>query len=220
LIHFVFFPLIFLLYGISRVRFPSIFLLSGICRGRFTLIFLRSRKSRVCFASIFKNFGISKVRFASILKKMPRSKLRFALFQISLTLLNSTTQILASRALSLYCECLVNVTPARFIPETKPEGQQLSFTCTGIPQPPALQLTKIWLGGALQIPEGWRKREYLLYNLAPFQLSNQNSSHRSDCAFGFTRSDKYAMKKFGINGQWGNKLFLIVIHRFSLVKER
>jgi hypothetical protein len=26
------------------------------------------------------------------------------------------------------------------------------------------------------------------------------------------------MKKFGINGQWWNKLFLIVIHRFSLVK--
>jgi hypothetical protein len=26
------------------------------------------------------------------------------------------------------------------------------------------------------------------------------------------------MKKFGINGQLRNKLFLIVIHRFSLVK--
>ncbi len=26
------------------------------------------------------------------------------------------------------------------------------------------------------------------------------------------------MKKFGINGQWWNKLFLIVIYRFSLVK--
>jgi hypothetical protein len=26
------------------------------------------------------------------------------------------------------------------------------------------------------------------------------------------------MKKFGINGQWRNKLFLIVIHHFSLVK--
>jgi hypothetical protein len=32
-----------------------------------------------------------------------------------------------------------------------------------------------------------------------------------------TRIDE-AMKKFGINGQWRNKLFLIVIHRFSLVK--
>jgi hypothetical protein len=33
-----------------------------------------------------------------------------------------------------------------------------------------------------------------------------------------TRLDKCAMKKFGINGQLRNKLFLIVIHRFSLVK--
>jgi hypothetical protein len=33
-----------------------------------------------------------------------------------------------------------------------------------------------------------------------------------------TRLDKYAMKKFCINGQLRNKLFLIVIHRFSLVK--
>jgi hypothetical protein len=33
-----------------------------------------------------------------------------------------------------------------------------------------------------------------------------------------TRIDKWAMKKIGINGQFRNKLFLIVIHRFSLVK--
>jgi hypothetical protein len=33
-----------------------------------------------------------------------------------------------------------------------------------------------------------------------------------------TRIDKRAMKKCGINGQLRNKLFLIVIHRFSLVK--
>jgi hypothetical protein len=33
-----------------------------------------------------------------------------------------------------------------------------------------------------------------------------------------TRLDKCSMKKFGINGQLQNKLFLIVIHRFSLVK--
>jgi hypothetical protein len=33
-----------------------------------------------------------------------------------------------------------------------------------------------------------------------------------------TRIDKRAMKKFIINGQWRNELFLIVIHRFSLVK--
>jgi hypothetical protein len=33
-----------------------------------------------------------------------------------------------------------------------------------------------------------------------------------------TSIDKCAMKKFGINGQLRNKLFLIVIHRFSLVK--
>jgi hypothetical protein len=33
-----------------------------------------------------------------------------------------------------------------------------------------------------------------------------------------TRLDKCAMKKFDINGQLRNKLFLIVIHRFSLVK--
>jgi hypothetical protein len=33
-----------------------------------------------------------------------------------------------------------------------------------------------------------------------------------------TRIDKCAMKKFRINGQLRNKLFLIVIHRFSLVK--
>jgi hypothetical protein len=33
-----------------------------------------------------------------------------------------------------------------------------------------------------------------------------------------TRFDKCAMKKFGINGQLWNKLFLIVIRRFSLVK--
>jgi hypothetical protein len=33
-----------------------------------------------------------------------------------------------------------------------------------------------------------------------------------------TRIDKCAMKKFGINGQLRNKLFLIVVYRFSLVK--
>jgi hypothetical protein len=33
-----------------------------------------------------------------------------------------------------------------------------------------------------------------------------------------TRIDQCAMKKFGINGQLRNKIFLIVIHRFSLVK--
>jgi hypothetical protein len=33
-----------------------------------------------------------------------------------------------------------------------------------------------------------------------------------------TRLDKYAMKKFGINGQLRKKLFWIVIHRFSFVK--
>jgi hypothetical protein len=33
-----------------------------------------------------------------------------------------------------------------------------------------------------------------------------------------TRIDKYAMKKIDINGQWRNKLILIVIHHFSLVK--
>jgi hypothetical protein len=33
-----------------------------------------------------------------------------------------------------------------------------------------------------------------------------------------TRIDKCAMEKFCINGQLRNKLFFIVIHRFSLVK--
>ena len=33
-----------------------------------------------------------------------------------------------------------------------------------------------------------------------------------------TRLDKCAMKKFGINGELRNKLFLIIIHRSSLVK--
>jgi hypothetical protein len=33
-----------------------------------------------------------------------------------------------------------------------------------------------------------------------------------------TRIEKYATKKFIINGQWRNKLFLIVINCFSLVK--
>jgi hypothetical protein len=33
-----------------------------------------------------------------------------------------------------------------------------------------------------------------------------------------TRIGKYTMKNFYINGQWRNKLFFIVIHRFSLVK--
>ncbi len=33
-----------------------------------------------------------------------------------------------------------------------------------------------------------------------------------------TRLDKCNMKKYGINGQLRNKLFLIIIHRFSLVK--
>jgi hypothetical protein len=33
-----------------------------------------------------------------------------------------------------------------------------------------------------------------------------------------TRIHKCAMRKFGINGQTRNKLFLIVISRFSLVK--
>jgi hypothetical protein len=32
------------------------------------------------------------------------------------------------------------------------------------------------------------------------------------------RLDKCAKKKFGINGQLGNKLYLIVSYRFSLVK--
>jgi hypothetical protein len=32
------------------------------------------------------------------------------------------------------------------------------------------------------------------------------------------RIQKYAMKKFGINGQLRNKLFFIVIYHFSLVK--
>jgi hypothetical protein len=32
------------------------------------------------------------------------------------------------------------------------------------------------------------------------------------------RIEKYAMKKFFINGQWPNKFFLTVINRFSLVK--
>jgi hypothetical protein len=31
-----------------------------------------------------------------------------------------------------------------------------------------------------------------------------------------TRIDKWATKKFIINGQWRSKLFFIVIHRFSL----
>jgi hypothetical protein len=34
-----------------------------------------------------------------------------------------------------------------------------------------------------------------------------------------TRIEKYGKKKFIINGQWRNKLFLIVINRFSLVKD-
>ncbi len=33
-----------------------------------------------------------------------------------------------------------------------------------------------------------------------------------------TKLDKCAMKQFGINGQLRNKLFLIVIHKFSRVK--
>ncbi len=33
-----------------------------------------------------------------------------------------------------------------------------------------------------------------------------------------TRIEKYAKKKFIINVQWWNKLFLLVINRFSLVK--
>jgi hypothetical protein len=33
-----------------------------------------------------------------------------------------------------------------------------------------------------------------------------------------TRLDKCAMKKFGINGQLRNKLFVIFIHHFSPVK--
>jgi hypothetical protein len=33
-----------------------------------------------------------------------------------------------------------------------------------------------------------------------------------------TRLKKWSMKKFGINDQLRNKLFMIVIHRFSLVK--
>jgi hypothetical protein len=43
---------------------------------------------------------------------------------------------------------------------------------------------------------------------------------RYDCAFGFTLYKAWQMRyeKFGINGQLRNKHFLIVIHRFSLVK--
>jgi hypothetical protein len=33
-----------------------------------------------------------------------------------------------------------------------------------------------------------------------------------------TRTEKYATKKFIINCQWRNKLFLNVVNRFSLVK--
>jgi hypothetical protein len=36
--------------------------------------------------------------------------------------------------------------------------------------------------------------------------------------FQCTRIHKFAMKKFSINGQIENKLFFIVIYRFSLVK--
>ena len=49
---------------------------------------------------------------------------------------SSVTQILgpiASRALSLYCECLVHRTPAKFVLQTKRGRQQLSFTCRDIP---------------------------------------------------------------------------------------
>jgi hypothetical protein len=48
--------------------------------------------------------------------------------------------------------------------------------------------------------------------------SKTHAALTAPLALHHTRIAKCAMKKFGINGQLRNKLFLIEIHRFSLVK--
>jgi hypothetical protein len=48
--------------------------------------------------------------------------------------------------------------------------------------------------------------------------SNTHAALTAPLVLHHTRIDKCAMNKFVINGQLRNKLFLIVIHRFSLVK--
>ncbi len=48
--------------------------------------------------------------------------------------------------------------------------------------------------------------------------SNAHTALTATLVLHRTRLDKCAMKKFGINDQLRNKLFLIVIHHFSPVK--
>jgi hypothetical protein len=73
----------------------------------------------------------------------------------------------------------VNCTPARFVLETKREGQQLSFTSRDTPAASTAvnkKLAKRRPANPRRLEKRGReelKRENLLYNVAPFQLSNQ-----------------------------------------------
>jgi hypothetical protein len=103
---------------------------------------------------------------------------------------SSATQILgpiASRAFLLYCECLVNSSPARFVLQTKRGSQQLSFTCRDIPA----GFTAVNKNLSRRRPANprrfekkrerraeWLEGENLLYNLAPSQLPNQKQQQQ------------------------------------------
>jgi hypothetical protein len=116
----------------------------------------------------------------------------------------------------------VNCTPARFVLETKREGQQLSFTCRDTPA----ASTAVNKNLAQRRPanprrlEKKRKSSLQPGTLSTFPPKAAYTAPTAPLVLHHTRIDKYAMKKSGINGQWGNKLILIVIYHFSLVKAR
>jgi len=98
--------------------------------------------------------------------------------------------------------------------------QQLSFTWKDIPA----GSTAVKKNLSRRRPANPRRLEKKrISSLQPGTLSTfqPKAAHTAPTAPLFlhhTRIDKYAIEKVGINGQWRNKLFFIVIHRFSLVK--
>jgi|688.fasta_scaffold2350062_1 hypothetical protein len=64
----------------------------------------------------------------------------------------------------------------------------------------------------------WANAQFAHYALNGQMRSKVHSALTKPLVFQHTRIYKRAMKKFGINGQLRNKLLLIVIHRFPLVK--
>jgi hypothetical protein len=68
---------------------------------------------------------------------------------------------------------------------------------------------------------GVRKNGSKIWHLGTFNGQMRNKAHTAPTVplvLHPTRIEKYATKKFIINGQWQNKLFLIAINCFSLVK--